>query len=422
MSRALRNRRRGGIIIIVAVSLTVLTGFVALAFDIGYARLMRTHLDVTLEAAAHAAVRELDFTADGVDRATEAAIALAGTAAVGGTSLELTASDVEFGVWDDGTRSFTGETDPSLVNAVRVNANITIPLLFGVVAFQDSDLGGGLALNVSQVASSGLPGGALITSCVLPLAIPDCFIDANADGSVDAGVQSRLFDAGGCATSYDASYKQAFMATLGPFSNAKAKGTILDCGYMGSASVDDVLGTDVILRVDNPNLEASSGFFETITTVLGSSTTSMGDGRWGSTPTQLGRSNISAGVYGQTIEGPVMVVDVDDDVCTTGSFEALAAAADPAGLTGTVVGFVWGAVYDIQKRCRQDSTGTQFTTCTSKITSCSTTTPTSSFSSRDRMGRLRFRVDTTEDYMYGSVSGGPDWGVLAPGGVRLIPQ
>ena len=117
-----------------------------------------------------------------------------------------------------------------------------------------------------------------------------------------------------------------------------------------------------------------------------------------------------------------MVVDVDDDICTTGSADAALAAADPASFSGTVVGFVWGAIYDIQKRCRQDSTGTQFTTCTSKITSCSTTTPTSSFNYRDRMGRVRFRVDTSEDYLYGAVSGGPDWGVLAPGSVRLIPQ
>lgn len=413
--------RRGGIVIIVAISLTVLCGFVALAFDIGYARLMRARLDMALEAASLAAAQELDFTTDGEDRAVDAALAMANRANIVGQNLALDAGNVEFGIWDDNLRSFTSESDASLVNAVRVNADVTIPLLFGVVAFRDSDVLGGLDMAVSRVATSGTEGGAMITSYLLPFAIPDCYIDSNGDDVLDSGVQSMYFDAGGCAVLYDSGHKQAFMATVGAFSNTKVKSGI-ETLSMGSVSVGDAVGTDIFLRVDSPNMEISSGVFESIATTQTASTTTMTDGRWSATPTQLTRTNVTSGSWGKTVEGPIMVIDMDDDICTTGSADALAAAADPAVYGGTVIGFVWGAVYDIQKRCRQDSTGTQFTTCTSKITSCSNSSPTVGFPSRDRMGRIRFRVDSTETYPYGSAAGGPDWGVTAGGSVRLIPQ
>lgn len=416
-----RRSRRGGIIIILAVSLTVLCGFVAISFDIGYARLMRARLDMALEAASHAAALELDLTADGQDNAVEAAIAMAGKATIVGQPLTIDATNVEFGIWDDNLRTFTTETEPSLVNAVRVNANVTIPLLFGFVAFQDSDAIGGFEMDVNRVATSGAPGGAAVTSYILPFAIPDCYLDADADDVLDAGTSAQFLDAGGCATQYSASHKQAFMATAGPFSNAKMISGITDPDGAATVSIGDELGTDITLRVDNPNLDTTGGFFETFATTQTSSTTTMTDGRWASSPTQLGRSNVASGSWGKTIEGPAMVIDVDDDICTTGSAESIVASQDPATVTGEVIGFVWVAVYDIQKRCRQDSTGTQFSTCASKITSCSATTPSLTFSSRDRMGRIRLRVDTTAEQYVGSSSGGPDWGILAQGSMRLIP-
>lgn len=416
-----RAPRRGGVVIIVAISLTVLFGFVAMAFDISYARLMRARLDMALEAASLAAAQELDFTTDGEDRAIDAALAMANRATIVGQSLALDSSNVEFGVWDDNLRSFSSESDAALVNAVRVNAQVNIPLLFGLVAFPTSDAIGGLDMDVSRVATSGTEGGAMISAYLLPFAIPDCYIDSNGDDVLDSGVQSMYFDAGGCATLYDSGHKQAFMATIGAFNNTKMKNGI-ETLSMGSVTVGDAVGSDIFLRVDGPNMEVSSGVYETLASTQTASGTNMSDGRWSATPTQLTRTNVNSGSWGKTVEGPIMVIDMDDDICTSGSADALAAAADPASYGGNVIGFVWGAVYDFQKRCRQDSTGTQFLTCSSKITSCSTTSPSTTFPSRDRMGRIRFRVDSTETYPYGATAGGPDWGVTAKGSVRLIPQ
>lgn len=408
-----RQRRRGGIIIILAVSITVLAGLVALAFDLGYARVMRQRVDMALEAASHAAALELDSTDDGVDRATEAAIAMAGRATIAGNTLSIDSGDVEFGIWDDTDRSFTSETDATLINAVRVNANVTIPLLFGLLAFQDSSVADGLTLSVSQVATQGVPGGAYTVGCILPLAVPSCYIDADGDGNVDSGVQDMLFDAGACAhaNTWDSTYKQAFIATDAVFSGPKMNSLVSDCTAGGSFSVDDRIGTDVAIKLDNTNSYVGTAI-DGLNTLLASSSDSM-DSRWTSTPTQLTRSLVTAGNYGKTVEGVIMVVDVPSDYCTSNKY-------DTTGASGTVTGFVWGAVYDLQKRCINDSTGATISLCSSSATS--TCTPAGAGGPSDKAPHIRFRIDGDGSYTKGSVSGGPDYGVLAAGGSRLIPQ
>ncbi len=78
MSRSTRPGRRGrqGVSArVLALSMLVLCGFVALVIDVGYARLVRAELQVGVDAAAIGAARVLDGTADGLENARSAAAA-----------------------------------------------------------------------------------------------------------------------------------------------------------------------------------------------------------------------------------------------------------------------------------------------------------------------------------------------------------
>ena len=409
--------RRGGFVIIVAVSLTVLTGMVALAFDIGYARLMRTRVEMAMDAATHAAAKELDFTEDGLDRARDAAISMAARFTIMGETLEISNDDVDFGTWDDTTHSFASETDPANINAVHINSAVNVPLMFGAIEFADSDLADGFNIGVTTVATSGAPGGASSVTCALPVAVPLCAVDNNGDGVVDSGLQGSKFDTGGCAGTYETGYKQAFLATTGSaFSYTRARNAISDCEDFGLVQVDDAIGSEVSIKLDNSSFNL---VVDRITTEIASTSTSL-DSRWsGGTPTRTTASAVNATDYGNTIEAPVMVVDVGSSYCTGAG--ATTIASPPT--SGTVVGFVWGAIYDARKRCYTDS-GAVISSCLSTTLTCSTSTPTSPAGSvgSHRWGRIRFRVDATNDYLYGTASGGEDWGVTAAGTVRLVPN
>lgn len=412
--------RRGGFVIIVAVSMTVLTGMVALAFDIGYARLMRARVEMALEAASHAAAKELDFTDDGVDRARDAAISMAGRFTVMGETLSIASDDIDFGTWDDTTGAFSSDTDAANINAVHINTSVNVPLMFGAISFADSDLADGFNISATTVTTSGAPGGAASTNCVLPIAVPDCAVDSNGDGVLNSGLQDQKFDTGGCAGLLDSSYQQAFFATPGAFTAAKVRNAISDCEAMGGVEVGDLVGTDVFLRVDN-TLMNSANVMTTLASEVAASSNSF-DSRWsGSVGTQPAWSAIASASYGKTVEGPIMVVDVPTSWCTA----ATSSTTMTMPSSGTVIGFVWGAIYDGRKRCTKDD-GTVISSgsagCpTTTITSCNTSTP-SALPSYKEYARLRFRVDTTGDYMYGATTGGEDWGVLAAGTVRIIPN
>lgn len=431
----MKRTRRGGIVIIVAVGLSILAGFVALAVDVGYAWLMRTRLDMALEAASDAAIKELDNTEEGIDNARDMAIYMASVTTIGGEALSLNSADVEFGSWSDEDRSFSTiadpYADPTLVNAVRLQTSATIPLLLGVLAVnEDSDVADGFEVEVTQVAITGQPGGAYATDCPLPLAIPDCYVDADGDGVVDSGVNELLFDAGACAEDYSSSYKQAFLITEGAFLPAKAKTQVDDCyaATVYSFSVGDVLGSDVYLSVDSStfNNDTSTNPIREIWTDIPGSATSLDD-RWSDgTPSRLTRSEISSSNFGKTIERPVMVVDVDDSICSGTDVHAGNLSSLTAG--GEVIGFVWGTIYDTQRRCRKDSTTTTGSSCpTGAVVNACTNSNigSSSITYLDAAARLRFRVHIPDDdedgYPEGTVSGGPNWGVTALGEVRLIP-
>lgn len=412
--------RRGGFVIIVAVSLTALAGLVALSFDIGYARVMRARLEMALEAATHAAGKELDGTDDGVDNALSAALSMSERYTVAGETLAIASDDVEFGTWDDATSDFVAESDAAAINAVRINTSVNVPLMFGAIAFADSDLADGFNLSGTTVATSGATDGASATNCVLPLAVPSCAVDSNGDGVLNSTLHDSKFDTGGCAGLFGTGYTQAFMATAGALSAAKVRDNISDCEAMGGVAMGDLIGTDVILRVDNTGMNSptTNNTFTVLNSMISASSDTFG-GRWSINPAQMSASAITVSKYGHTLEGPVMVVDVPNSWCTA----ATSSSTMSMPTSGTVIGFVWGVVYDARKRCTKDD-GTTLSSgasgCPSTtISSCSSSSPTA-LPSYKEYPRIRFRIDTTAYETVGSVGGGEDWGVYAPGSVRII--
>lgn len=72
------QRQRGAVMILFAVSLTVLLGFMALVIDLGRTYVVRTELQNAADAAALAGAKDLNQTVAGVTSAVATAIAMAG--------------------------------------------------------------------------------------------------------------------------------------------------------------------------------------------------------------------------------------------------------------------------------------------------------------------------------------------------------
>ena len=119
-----------------AVSLTAIMGFSALAFDVAYVRYARLQLQNATDAASHAALVSLRTSAN-TATARSVAISVAAQNNVWGKPLVLQNSDVVFGGWNFNTDAFTANVTPA--NAVQVTgtrsaltgANGAIGLTFG---------------------------------------------------------------------------------------------------------------------------------------------------------------------------------------------------------------------------------------------------------------------------------------------------
>jgi Flp pilus assembly protein TadG len=115
--RGTRNRERGAIAILMALSLVMVMGFAAIGFDLSYVRLARLEMKNATDAAAHAAILRLRST--GVTQtATDDAIAIAARNTVLGKPMILTDNDFTYGSWDSGSKTFTTTTP---YTAVKIN-------------------------------------------------------------------------------------------------------------------------------------------------------------------------------------------------------------------------------------------------------------------------------------------------------------
>lgn len=139
-----RPRRRGAVAAQVAVSLTTLVGFMALAVDVGVMYNSKAELQRTADAAALAAAAELgDYSqGDPLSMAVTVAGNYASTNQVLNAPLGLSADDVVFGraFIDESTGRYVFQETENFPNAVRVFARRTegspsgpIPLFFANV-------------------------------------------------------------------------------------------------------------------------------------------------------------------------------------------------------------------------------------------------------------------------------------------------
>jgi Flp pilus assembly protein TadG len=133
-----RTRRRGIAIVYVAVLITLLMGFCSLAVDVGRIQVAKTELRRAADAAGRAAAADLGVS---VAQAQTDAAKFAAANTCDGTPVVVSASDVEFGLWNDTNKTFTvlSGTARSTATAVRVTASRTtakgnsISLFFGSI-------------------------------------------------------------------------------------------------------------------------------------------------------------------------------------------------------------------------------------------------------------------------------------------------
>jgi Ca-activated chloride channel homolog len=138
--RASENRRRGAILILIALLLIVFFGMVAFYVDVAYMQLCRTQLRIATDAAARASGESLSREQD-LDKARQAARDMAAEHIVAGLPLELADSDIIPGratMQSDGHWDFDPAGEP--VNGLQITGRRTndspsgsIALFFGKI-------------------------------------------------------------------------------------------------------------------------------------------------------------------------------------------------------------------------------------------------------------------------------------------------
>lgn len=128
-ARRIRRRssrsRRGAVIVLAAVLMTVIAGMAAFAIDCGMITLARAQLQ---NAADSAAIAGADALVNGPTLGQTAAQAIAHANTAGGAAVSIDPSqDIELGTWDKNALSFTplSGSAQSSANAVRITCRMT---------------------------------------------------------------------------------------------------------------------------------------------------------------------------------------------------------------------------------------------------------------------------------------------------------
>lgn len=180
-------RARRGNASVVAVSLTAMVGFSALAVDLGFARTEQGQLQGVVEAAAEAGAMGFLYNypdSSPIASGALAAASIAGLNEVSRTSVSVADSQVSFGIYDGGsyTEVCTGDApggcDAQLgdINAVQVvDQEGGLPIFFGAVFGRNDQTVGARATAIIE------SGGICNVPCMLPWAVPDCQMALGAD-------------------------------------------------------------------------------------------------------------------------------------------------------------------------------------------------------------------------------------------------
>ncbi|MFZ5476301.1 MAG: pilus assembly protein TadG-related protein [Myxococcota bacterium] len=314
-------RRRGAVAILVAVFMIALVSMAAFVVDVGLLRLWRQQLQGAVDAGAHAGTTQLDGTEEGLARARQAAVLVAGANSAGGDAVAVDlnpgndpSGDVVLGYWEDDV-FYAYDADPSRVTTVQVTATARgLRTYFAPVAFaEEIDYRN---LNVSA-SSTVLGGGPAEIDCPLPIAVPHCSIDRaanlcdirtklNPDNNDNAGWSRVGSQRPSANTARNAIYGYCPTPTT-------VNGEIsLNNGVIASAT--DAMSATVSASTQMWDVEA-----------------------WGTLPPQQACSSIPPAKYGRVVIGRIPVFR-DASECTSTRYNG-------TGLD--VVGFATAVVYDV---------------------------------------------------------------------------
>ncbi len=134
-----RSRRSGMAFIYIIVALVAMLGFCSFAVDLGRVQTAKTELRRAADAAARAGAANIPLGATAVQNA---AIAMAAANKCDGSAVTITASNVQVGIWNTSTNTFStsgSANNTNTYNAVQITCLRTaangnpIPLLFGQI-------------------------------------------------------------------------------------------------------------------------------------------------------------------------------------------------------------------------------------------------------------------------------------------------
>jgi len=333
----------------------------ALVVDIGFGYASQTELQATLDAAALAGVGYFDKSDAGIALARVRAVEFAAKNSIMGEPLVLPDDAISVGTFDV-NGNFVATNDPDVVDAMTIDhTKVDVPVFFSAVAFGTASM----SANARSGAIQNPPRPAGRTNCFLPLAVPDCVLDGNANyEDLELKLNSANEDNAGWAD------------LMGPPNAAGIRDAIGDQCQAGTAAV----GEEVYLN-NGTVTAALSELADVLSGNSGGSTGAWNDTTFGPIPAQMSGSTVEPAEYGQhVVEGPIVLFDGGGGDCL---------ANTQFNRSKTITGFSWASIYDV------DSQG--------------------------RGKNIRVRLDLTTDYQFGSGGGGSDGqNLTAPGTGTLV--
>ncbi len=122
-----RVNTRGNVLILTAVCIFVLVGFMSLAVDYGRVSVAKAELQTAVDAATRHAARTMRSLNGDQSAASASAAAVFAESKVDGAAPSFQPnSDMTLGIWNSNTQTFTPATVAQGANAVRIQANVVL--------------------------------------------------------------------------------------------------------------------------------------------------------------------------------------------------------------------------------------------------------------------------------------------------------
>lgn len=165
MAFTAQARRRGSAIVYATFATLAISGFTALAVDWGRVQLTKSELQAAADAASRYGAAGLQNSIFGVSAARANSIAAVAQNTADGRAINYNPDqDLEIGIWNSSTKTFTPSSDAYSINAVRVTLkctqarNTAVPMTFlSIFGRNHTDV---TATAVAAVDFSGSDGGA----------------------------------------------------------------------------------------------------------------------------------------------------------------------------------------------------------------------------------------------------------------------